>query len=128
MHKQKGEGEIAIILVIVLLAISFIIALFFGLPVWHVWKSEKSGQALFAQSESGRRVLVSQAEAERDAARLRAEAIGIVGAAAKNFPEYRQQEFIGAFADAMKECHPTIIYVPTEAGIPIVEAGRGIEK
>jgi hypothetical protein len=126
MFKQKGEVD-SIVLAIVFIIALIIPLLFFGLPVWHVWKSEKSGQALFAQSESGRRVLVSQAEAERDAAKLRAEAIAIVGKAAKEFPEYRQQEFIGAFSDAMKECHPTIIYVPTEAGIPIVDAGRGLK-
>lgn len=48
-----------------------------------------------------------------------------MGQAAKDFPEYRQQEFIGAFAEAMKDGKiQQIIYVPTEAGIPITEAGR----
>ena len=44
---------------------------------------------------------------------------------AKDFPEYRTQEFIGAFADALREGKITqIMYVPTEANIPITEATR----
>ena len=44
---------------------------------------------------------------------------------AQKYPEYRQQEFIGAFAEAIQSGQvEQIIYVPTEANIPIVEAGR----
>jgi len=60
-----------------------------------------------------------------EAAELRAEAIRIVGAASKEFPEYRTQEFIGAFGEAMQNGNiQKIIYVPTEANIPIIEAGH----
>jgi hypothetical protein len=49
----------------------------------------------------------------------------LIGEAAKKYPEYRTQEFIGAFAEAIKDGKiDQIIYVPTEAGIPIVESGR----
>jgi len=63
--------------------------------------------------------------AELDSASLRAEAISIVGKAAKKYPEYRKQEFIGAFAEALQEgtIHQ-IIYVPTEANISILEASK----
>ncbi len=55
----------------------------------------------------------------------RAEAIKIVGQAAKDYPEYRNQEFIGAFAHAIQDGRISqIIYVPTEANIPITEARR----
>lgn len=84
-----------------------------------------SGQAAYAHSESERKVLVSQAEAELESAKLRAEAIKIVGEMAKQFPEYREQEFIGAFGDALKSDKiDQIIYVPTEANIPIIERKR----
>jgi len=69
--------------------------------------------------------MIQQAQAELDAASLRAEAISIVGKAAKDYPEYRKQEFIGAFAEALqKGTIQQIIYVPTEANIPILEAGK----
>lgn len=88
----------------------------------NVYMSRLSGQAAYAHSESERKVLVSQAEAELESAKLRAEAIKIVGEMAKQYPEYREQEFIGAFGDALKSDRiDQIIYVPTEANIPIIE-------
>lgn len=90
-----------------------------------VYTSRLAGQAAYAHSESERKVLVSQAEAELEAAKLRAEAIQIVGEMAKKFPEYREQEFIGAFGEALKSDKiDQIIYVPTEANIPIIEKKR----
>jgi regulator of protease activity HflC (stomatin/prohibitin superfamily) len=96
-----------------------------GAPQYHVYSSRLAGEAALAQATSQKQVLVTQAQAEKDAAVLRAEAIQIVGQAAKDFPEYRQQEFIGSFADALREGKiQQIIYVPTEANIPIIEAGK----
>lgn len=96
-----------------------------GCPVYNVWTEKMSGEAVLAHAHAARMVLVTQAEAEREAATKRAEAIAIVGKAAKEFPEYRQQEFIGAFAEALHSGKiGQIIYVPTEANIPIIEAGR----
>jgi regulator of protease activity HflC (stomatin/prohibitin superfamily) len=72
-----------------------------------------------------RRVQIFQASAEKEAAQLRADAIAIIGKAAQDFPEYRTQEFIGAFAEALKEGKvQQVMYIPTEANIPITEAGR----
>lgn len=91
----------------------------------NVYLQRLSGQAAYAHSESERKVLVSQAEAELESAKLRAEAIKIVGEMAKQYPEYREQEFIGAFGDALKSDKiDQIIYVPTEANIPIIERKR----
>ena len=92
---------------------------------YTVKKERLAGEAQFARAEENRKILVEQARAEKDAASLRAEAISIVGQATKDFPEYRQQEFIGAFAEAVQSGQiDQIIYVATEAGIPITEAGR----
>jgi len=89
-------------------------------------KTEKLiGEAEFVRAEQNRRILVEQARAEKDAALLRAEAIGIVGQAAKDFPEYRYQEFLGAFGEALQSDNiDKIVFIPTEANIPITEAGR----
>jgi regulator of protease activity HflC (stomatin/prohibitin superfamily) len=96
-----------------------------GLPIYRVWAAEYNGRAILVQAEQTRQVLITQANAEREAAVARAEAIEIVGRAAQDFPEYRQQEFLGAFAEALKDGKMNqIIYVPTEANIPLMEAGR----
>lgn len=95
----------------------------FGWPLYSVWKAGMTGQAKLRQAEQEKQILIEQARAEKEAAELRAEAIEIIGAAAQKYPEYRQQEFIGAFADAIQSgAVEQIIYVPTEANIPITEA------
>jgi regulator of protease activity HflC (stomatin/prohibitin superfamily) len=92
-------------------------------------KTERlTGEAEYVRAEQNRRILVEQARAEKDAAVLRAEAIEIVGQAAKDFPEYRLQEFLGAFGEALQsDAVDKIIFVPTEANIPVTEAGRTVD-
>ena len=102
-----------------------VLGLMFGLPVYSVWQQEYSGRASLARAEQTRQIQITQANAEREAAKARAEAIAIMGEAAKKYPEYRQQEYIGAFAEALREGKmQQIIYVLTEANIPIMEAGK----
>lgn len=100
-----------------------------GCPKYNVYLAEMNGKAQSAQANQNREILVTQARAEKEAAQLRSDAIKIVGKAAQDFPEYRQQEFIGAFADALKEGRISqIIYVPTEANIPVIESARLINQ
>lgn len=94
-------------------------------PLVGPWSQERRGLANLREAQQSRQIQVEQARAEREAAIERAEAIRIIGEAAQKYPEYRQQEFIGAFAEAMKDgTINQIIYVPTEANIPLLEAGR----
>lgn len=96
-----------------------------GCPQYSVYTARLEGEAIKTRADGARQALVAQATAERDAAELRAQAIAIIGQAAKEFPEYRQQEFIGAFATALEQGKISqIIYVPTEANVPILEAGK----
>jgi len=96
-----------------------------GCPQYNVYEQRLHGEAELARANANREILVSQARAEKEAASLRADAIGIVGKAAKEYPEYRQQEFIGAFADALRHGSiGQIIYVPTEGNVPIMQAGK----
>ncbi|NRA30452.1 MAG: hypothetical protein HRU11_09330 [Parvularculaceae bacterium] len=111
------------------LSLGLLSALLLWGPIVGPWVQERKGLANLRQAEQERRILVEQAQAEKDAASARAEAIAIVGTAAKEYPEYRQQEFIGAFAEAMQRCQGIdVIYVPTEANIPIMEASRQAVK
>ena len=97
----------------------------FILPTYNVWRAGKTGEALLQRAEQEKQILIETAKAEVEAAKLRAEAIEIVGASAQQYPEYRLQEFMGAFGEALNnDNNKMIIYVPTEANIPIIEAGR----
>jgi regulator of protease activity HflC (stomatin/prohibitin superfamily) len=94
-------------------------------PLYGVWRAGLTGKASLMRAEQEKLIQIEQAKAELESAKLRAEAISIVGEASKQFPEYRTQEFIGAFAEAVQSgAIDQIIYVPTEANIPIVEAGK----
>jgi len=111
------------------IALAIIIAGAFGtVAAWsklRVMNAESVGRAEFVRAEQNRQIKVKTAEAERDAAKLQAEAIEIMGKAAQQYPEYRKQEFISAFGEALREgTIQQIIYVPTEANIPVLEAGQ----
>jgi hypothetical protein len=105
--------------------LSLTVLLMFGLPIYGVWQQGLSGMAELERAEQTRKILIEQAKAEKESSQIRAEAIAIVGKAAQDYPEYRLQEFLGAFAEALQSDKiEKIIYVPTEANIPIMEASR----
>ncbi|WP_417396912.1 hypothetical protein [Gimesia chilikensis] len=121
---ELNKGAAAFLFgLLVTLIIGVAVFIMFILPMWRVWSQGKVGEAMLRKAEQEKQILIEQAKAEVEAARLRAEAIQIVGKAAQEFPEYRKQEFIGAFAEALQnDSIDKIIYVPTEANIPIIEA------
>lgn len=119
---QKGNIVAGVAVILTML---IIIILLFGFPMWNVWRAGMAGEAQLKSAEQTRQIQVLQAKGEKEAAQHRADAIAIVGKASRDFPEYRQQEFIGSFAEALHNGNiHQIIYVPTEAGIPITEASR----
>ena len=123
MVNRKDQIPLVGCIVVSVGGVVLLILLGFGWPLYSVWKAGMTGQAKLRQAEQEKQILIEQARAEKEAAELRAEAIEIIGAAAQKYPEYRQQEFIGAFAEAIQsDAVEQIIYVPTEANIPITEA------
>ena len=127
-NSQKGSSE----LVVLVIAVGLVFALLFAVwPYYKVWSQEMRGKAALAEARQSKMIQVEQARAELDSAQLRAEAIKTIGIASQKYPEYRTQEFIGAFGEALREGQINqIIYVPTEGNIPILEAGSrpSIEK
>lgn len=102
-------------------------ALMFGIPTYRVWHSGMDGKAMLRKAEHEKQIMIETAKAEVESAKLRAEAIKLVGEMAQQYPEYREQEFIAAFGEAVQSgAVDQIIYIPTEAGIPVTEAGRAV--
>ena len=96
-----------------------------GYRFYSVWSMEMQGKAKLAEATQSRQIQVEQARGELEASKMRAEAIKVMGQAAKDYPEYRQQEFMASFGEALREGKMSqIVYVPTEANIPIMEAGK----
>ena len=123
---DKRKFNIPLWITVGVIALCGLIALgMAGCPKYKVYQQGLVGKAKLMRAGQERKILVEQAQAEFEAAEYRVKAISIVGKAAKEFPEYRLQEFMGAFAEALQSDKiEQIIYVPTEANIPIMEATR----
>ena len=114
---------------IIIGVIIFIITLMFGgmftYRHYSVWSMKMQGKAKLAEATQSRQIQVEQAKAELEASNHIAKAIEIVGKSAKKYPEYRNQMYIQAFAEALTMGKiKQIVYIPTEAGIPILEASK----
>lgn len=136
--KERGEGEIAAIVGIglgVLLLLGLAGGLMAGCPNYGVYAQRKAGEAELAHAESQRQVIVVTAEAKKHAAKLEgeaevaratglAEANKIIGDSLVGHEAYLRYLWI----QAMAHDSGSIIYVPTEAGLPVLEAGRRPEQ
>jgi len=110
---------LGIVMVILLFALAF------TYRHYSVWSMEMQGKAKLAEATQSRQIQVEQAKAELEASEDVAKAITIVGEVAKKYPEYRKQMYIQAFAEALSNgTINQILYIPTEAGIPILEVKR----
>lgn len=126
---KKGEGEIAITL-LVLFVIGLILAFFmFFIPMLKPWWASQSGKAELAQAEQNRQIAVKEAQAKLDSAKKLAEAEierakgvaeanKIIGDSLKGNDAYLRYLWIQGLQDGSSE----VIYIPTEANLPILEA------
>ncbi len=105
-------------------------------PVYKVWEQEKVGQAELARAESNRKIAVLEASAKQQAAVMLAQAEverakgvaaanQIIGEGLKGHEEYlRYLWLMGLEHVASSPNGSTVVYVPTEANLPILEASR----
>lgn len=102
-----------------------------GCPIYNVWQQELAGKAALSRAKWDRQIAVQEAEATKEsAAKLAeaeverakgvAEANKIIGVSLKENEEYLRYLWILGLQDGSSE----VIYVPTEANLPILEAGR----
>lgn len=102
--------------------------LLFGIPTYNVWQKGLNGKAQLAEAEWNRQIAIKEAEAELESAKLKKQSdiIRAEGVAEANLiiadsisEEYLKYKFIEGLNDGNTE----VIYVPTEANLPILEAG-----
>lgn len=118
------------IVLTIILAIAFIAGTMFIVPKYNVWKQEMRGKAEFAQAEQNRRIKIEEAKANLEAEKLNAQAeIERAKGAAEAIkiengsitPTYIQYLWV---RQQNASTNNRIIYIPTEAGLPILEAGK----
>lgn len=118
------------------LALGFITILIIAIvmwlwPMWNVYSQEMAGKARLAEAESSRQIAVLEAKAKLDSSKSLAqaeverakgvaEANKIIGQSLNNNESYLRYLYI----QALQENQNNVIYVPTEAGLPILEAGK----
>jgi len=102
-----------------------------GCPIYNVWSAQKFGEAELAQAEQNRQIQIAQSKAKAEAATYEAQAEvnrangvaaanKIIGESLKNNEAYLRYLWITGL-DRSKD---TVVYVPTETNLPILEANR----
>lgn len=117
---------------LLLLLVAAVWGLFALGAIYGVWSAHKTGQADLAQAHNEQQIQVSKAQGRLDAADLNkkaeiidaeavAKSVEIIGTALHNNHGYLQWKWIHMMEE--RDSGDTI-YVPTEASLPILEAGK----
>jgi regulator of protease activity HflC (stomatin/prohibitin superfamily) len=116
-------------------AVALIGGALWGLPQYGVWQQELAGRAELVRAEQNRRIAVLEAQARLEAEELNAEA---EVARARGVAEANSivAEGLGGpegylrylWIQSLGENGQDVIYIPTEAGLPILEASRPIAQ
>lgn len=118
--KMTFWGSVAVVIIILILM--------FGIPMYRVWSQEMSGRAEYAKAEQNRKIKIEEAKANLEAEKLNAQAeIERANGAAqaieiengKLTSTYIQYLWVRQQGNNNVE---KIIYIPTEASMPILEA------
>jgi len=138
--KEETKYIIGILVVCIFVAGLITLAMV-GLPKYRIYKQDLRGQAELREAEWTKKILVeeaiaqkeasvleaekleilAQAEANREVIRAKgvAEANKIIGESLRDNEEYLRYLWIQGLQDGSSE----VIYIPTEANLPILEAG-----
>jgi len=133
MHTTGSQSFRIVLLVVAALAL---LATLIGVPMYvipryGVWQKELSGRAQLAEADWNRQIAVREAEAKCEAAKSLAQAEverakgvaqanKIIGESLQGNEAYLRYLWLQGLQDGKND----VIYVPTEANLPILEAGR----
>lgn len=114
--------------VLMIVAIAFLIGfIMWGVPKYKVYSMELNGKAQLKEAQWNRQIAVQEAEALKESAKLMAEAEVIrargIADANKIIAGSITEEYIRyKFVEGLNDGNTEVIYVPTEANLPILEA------
>ena len=106
-----------------------------GLPTYNVYSKQMAGKAAYEQAVQDRRIRVLEAQAALDSAKLTAqaeierargtnEANRIMAESLGGPDNYLRWSYIHMLEETAGKQGREVIYIPTEAGMPMLEAGR----
>ena len=129
----KPIGVKTIVGIVVGIAV-FVVAMAFVMPWYNVWSQEMEGKAEFAKAEQNRKIKIEEAKANLEAEKLNAQAeVERAKGAAEAIriengsitPTYIQYLWVRQQSDLSDK---TVIYVPTETNLPILESTRMLNQ
>lgn len=115
---KTNTNENIIIVIIITVAILFITGLLFGIPAFGRYQKIQNAKTELESQGFLKQVAKAEAEAEVEKAKGVAEANRIIGEGLNNNENYLKYLYITSLKDSTSEK----IYIPTEAGLPILEA------
>ncbi|SDL68350.1 hypothetical protein [Pseudomonas indica] len=153
MYRNQQAAAFGFLAMLALVAILLVILALWAWPKYRVYKLELDGIAALKEAEWSKQILIEEAKAREQAslmqakakvtlaeaegraqvvrakaegqadierAKAAAEANRIIGESLKNNEQYLRYVWIKGLQDGKGER----IYIPTEAGMPILEAGK----
>ncbi|PAU59688.1 hypothetical protein BZL41_16280 [Pseudomonas sp. PIC25] len=153
MYRNQQAAAFGFLAMLALVAILLVVLAFWAWPKYRVYKLELDGIAALKEAEWSKQILIEEAKAREQAslmqakakvtlaeaegraqvvrakaegqadierAKAAAEANRIIGESLKNNEQYLRYIWIKGLQDGKGER----IYIPTEAGMPILEAGK----
>ncbi len=113
------------------LVLGLVLGLAWGYPQYRIYSQQAKGEAELKEAEWTRRIAIEEAKAKKESAVLEAEAEverakgvaeanKIIGTSLEGNEAYLRYLFINQLGKNEND----VIYIPTEAGLPILEAGK----
>ena len=120
---------IIIIILGILLTIGLIGGLMFAIPKYKVWSKELNGEAQLREAEYSKKIQIEEAKANLEAEKLNANAEierakGMAKAMEIENGKLTDTYIKYLWVRSMTGNEANTIYIPTEAGLPILEANK----
>lgn len=118
------------IIISIVSTILLIVLLFIGIPMYRVWSQEMAGKAEYAKAEQNRKIKIEEAKANLEAEKLNAQAEVERAKGAAQAIEIENGKLTSTYIQYLWVRQQSnnnvekIIYIPTEASIPILEAKK----
>src|SRR6185503_6183166 len=112
----------------IIILLGIVVGFMIGCPSYNVYKQTKEGEAILAHAQSSREVAVAEAKAKMESSSLLAQADTIRAHGIARSNQIIGQSLTDAYLhwfwiDNIDKSN-NVIYVPTEANLPIMEASR----
>lgn len=124
---NKQNGFVGVLMTCVLLVL--VTGVVYGWIATKEWRYEIQGKSMLAQAVNEKQVAVEQAKAELESAKLKAladieRARGIAESNEIINNSLTDRYIRWLYVENIKDTENQVIYLPTEAGLPILESSR----